>query len=205
MSFIHNPGVSVGTINGILKADGSGGISGATAGTDYLQPTGNGSGLSGVLKDATAFATAAQGATADSALQPNGDGSELSGVLTTLSGHSVSELANDAKYLVSPFSTTNPGDMIYTEWSDSSPGAVMTTRLPIGTAGQVLAVATGWQNGTGLFPTWIDPVIPTASAVLTASSITPVADGTYTVGIGTTTNGTITISGGIITAIQEAS
>jgi hypothetical protein len=33
----------------------------------------------------------------------------------------------------------------------------------------------------------------------------PVADGTYTVGIGGTTNGTITIKDGIITAVQEAS
>lgn len=32
----------------------------------------------------------------------------------------------------------------------------------------------------------------------------PVADGTYIVGIGGTTNGTITIKGGIITAVQEA-
>jgi hypothetical protein len=32
----------------------------------------------------------------------------------------------------------------------------------------------------------------------------PVADGTYTVGIGGTTNGTITIKGGIITAVQQA-
>ena len=32
----------------------------------------------------------------------------------------------------------------------------------------------------------------------------PVADGTYTVGIGSTQNGTITTKGGIITAIQEA-
>lgn len=32
-----------------------------------------------------------------------------------------------------------------------------------------------------------------------------VADGTYTVGIGLTTNGTITVKGGIITAVQEAS
>jgi hypothetical protein len=34
--------------------------------------------------------------------------------------------------------------------------------------------------------------------------LTRVADGTYTVGIGGTTNGTITVSNGIITAIQEA-
>ena len=35
----------VGAINGIVKANGSGTISAATAGTDYLTPTGNGSGL----------------------------------------------------------------------------------------------------------------------------------------------------------------
>ena len=33
----------------------------------------------------------------------------------------------------------------------------------------------------------------------------PAADGTYTVGIGTVQNGTITVVGGIITGIQEAS
>src|SRR2546425_3341110 len=32
----------------------------------------------------------------------------------------------------------------------------------------------------------------------------PVADGTYTMGFGTAQNGTITVVGGIITAIQEA-
>src|ERR1043166_2553356 len=32
---------------------------------------------------------------------------------------------------------------------------------------------------------------------------TPTADGTYTVGLGTANNGTITIVGGIITAVQE--
>jgi len=39
----------------------------------------------------------------------------------------------------------------------------------------------------------------------TINSQTPVADGTYTVGIGSSTNGTITISGGVIVSIQEAS
>jgi hypothetical protein len=34
-----------GAVSGILKADGSGTVSAATAGTDYLTPTGNGSGL----------------------------------------------------------------------------------------------------------------------------------------------------------------
>jgi len=39
----------VGTINGLVKADGAGNISKAVAGTDYLTPTGDGSGLSGVV------------------------------------------------------------------------------------------------------------------------------------------------------------
>ena len=38
----------VGAISGIVKANGSGTISAATAGTDYLTPTGDGSGLSGI-------------------------------------------------------------------------------------------------------------------------------------------------------------
>ena len=59
----------VGAVTGIVKADGAGTITAATPGTDYLTPTGDGSGLSGVL--------------------------------TTLAGHNVSELTNDAGYLTS--------------------------------------------------------------------------------------------------------
>jgi len=77
-------------------------------------------------------------------------------------GSNVSALANDAKYLVNPMSTDTPGDMVYTMWSDSSPGAVMNARLPIGTPGQILASVPGWQNGTGVFPGWIDPASITA-------------------------------------------
>lgn len=40
---------------------------------------------------------------------------------------------------------------------------------------------------------------------LTVAGITPVVDGTYTIGLGVTNNGTITVASGIITAIQEAS
>ena len=36
-------------INGIAKADGGGNISAATAGTDYLTPSGDGSSLSGIV------------------------------------------------------------------------------------------------------------------------------------------------------------
>ena len=38
----------VGAVNGIVKANGSGTISAASAGTDYLTPTGDGSGLTGI-------------------------------------------------------------------------------------------------------------------------------------------------------------
>lgn len=47
--------------------------------------------------------------------------------------------------------------------------------------------------------------IPSLNQVLTESSLAPVADGTYTVGKGSLTDGTITVASGIITAIQEAS
>jgi len=49
-------------------------------------------------------------------------------------------------------------------------------------------------------------VVPAPSLldVLTKDSITPVSDGTYTVGIGGSQNGTITTRNGVITAVQEA-
>jgi len=56
------------------------------------------------------------------------------------------------------------------------------------------------DNGTDLVAGDI-PYITTNGRL---ASQTPVADGTYTVGIGLVTNGTITITNGIITAIQEA-
>ena len=89
-----------------------------------------------------------------------GDKSKLDNAVQP--GSNVSALSNDAKYLVNPMSTNAPGDMVYTMWSDSSPGAVMNARLPIGTPGQILASVPGWQNGTGVFPGWIDPASITA-------------------------------------------
>ena len=89
-----------------------------------------------------------------------GDKSKLDNAVQP--GSNVSALSNDAKYLVNPMSTNAPGDMVYTMWSDSSPGAVMNARLPIGTAGQILSAVPGWQNGTGVFPGWIDPASITA-------------------------------------------
>lgn len=43
-----------------------------------------------------------------------------------------------------------------------------------------------------------------AAALAQGSLVNPVADGTYTVGIGGTQNGEITVQNGIITAITEA-
>ena len=110
-------------------------------------------------------------------------------------GSNVSALANDAKYLVNPMSTNAPGDMIYTMWSDSSPGAVMNARLPIGTPGQILAATPGWQNGTGVFPAWVDN---------TALQPNPTANGTYPIANDGVTSGQltgITITNGLITAV----
>lgn len=54
-----------GTINGILKANGSGLVSQATAGTDYLTPTGNGSGLTGITAAQVGADPAGSAATAE--------------------------------------------------------------------------------------------------------------------------------------------
>ena len=110
-------------------------------------------------------------------------------------GSNVSALANDAKYLVNPMSTNAPGDMVYTMWSDTSPGAVMNARLPIGTPGQILAATPGWQNGTGVFPAWVDN---------TALQPNPTANGTYPIANDGVTSGQltgITITNGLITAV----
>ena len=110
-------------------------------------------------------------------------------------GSNVSALTNDAKYLVNPMSTNAPGDMIYTMWSDSSPGAVMNARLPIGTPGQILAAMPSWQNGTGVFPAWVDN---------TALQPNPTANGTYPIANDGVTSGQltgITITNGLITGV----
>ena len=41
-----------------------------------------------------------------------GNGSKLTGVLTTLSGHNVSELTNDAGYVTGAYSPANPGQWV---------------------------------------------------------------------------------------------
>ena len=110
-------------------------------------------------------------------------------------GSNVSALANDAGYLVNPMSGTVVGDMIYNMWSDTSPGATMKARLPIGTPGQILTATPGWQNGTGVFPAWADN---------TALQPVTTADGTYPIANDGVTHGQltgITIKNGLITAV----
>ena len=48
-----------------------------------------------------------------------GNGSKLTGVLTTLSGHNVSELTNDAGYVTGAYSPANPG-----QWATPPPATV---------------------------------------------------------------------------------
>lgn len=73
-----------------------------------------------------------------------------------------------------------------------------------GTAGNVvLDMGAGWGTGPIVGGAGGDVQINNGSNGF--SGVTPVADGTYTVGIGVTTNGTITTVNGIITAVQQAS
>ena len=67
----------VGAVTGLVKADGAGNIAAAIPDTDYQSPL-----TAGV-----------------DYLTPTGNGSGLTGVLTTLAGHNVSELTNDAGYV----------------------------------------------------------------------------------------------------------
>ena len=68
-------------------------------------------------------------------------------------------------------------------------------KLPTAEKGAANGVASLDGNGR---------VAQAADFATLANKPTPVADGTYTVGIGTVQNGTITVVGGIITAVQEA-
>lgn len=67
------------------------------------------------------------------------------------------------------------------------------------------AVDDGTTIHFGLWDT--DPIgnVFKGGLLITKSTVTPVADGTYTVGLGISVNGTITVDNGLITAITEAS
>ena len=111
----------LGNISGIVKGNGSGTYSSASAGTDYLTPTGNGSGLTGLTKtqvslgnvtnDAQLKASQLSTATDLGGLTPSDAivSSEkaiktyvdtgLSGKLSTIAGLNISQLNNDSNYI----------------------------------------------------------------------------------------------------------
>lgn len=133
----------VGAVSGIVKANGAGTISAASAGTDYLTPNGDGSGLSGVVTTETDPVTGAingivksNGAGTISAasagtdyLLPNGDGSGLSGVVT-------SETDPQVKDVTSAKVCLGTGTQV-----DCS-----TTDLPDGTTLNSAAIQTGTED-----------------------------------------------------------
>lgn len=142
--------------------------------------------------DQIGAATSAQGAKADSALQPDGDGGLLGNVL-------------------------HPGDIGSSVLSPNGDGSNLTGLNPsqVGsipnTLGSTVAVQKG--NGTGqLADASLQDVLSVPSTDVSGLrvlfgnfGIVPIADGTYTVGLGVTNNGTITLVGGLITDLQQAS
>lgn len=80
---------------------------------------------------------------------------------------------------VSTSGTTN--QFLFTDGDGSNLGGVLTTA--------------GLGSVTQAHSSFLDAI----------SGVSPIGDGTYTVGLGVTTNGTITVQAGIITAIQQAS
>ncbi len=111
----------------------------------------------------------------------------------------VSQWSNDSGYITASSSNTltNKTGAI-SQWTNDS--------------GYITASsADNLTNKTGNISQWTNDssYITTAGVTIAIaegnSSITPVADGTYTVGLGVMTNGTITTVSGIITAVQQAS
>jgi len=80
----------VGAISGIVKADGGGNISAATAGTDYLTPSGDGSSLTG-LTGASAATYGSASATPVIVVDSNGRITGISTVATSGSGGGATE------------------------------------------------------------------------------------------------------------------
>lgn len=71
-----------------------------------------------------------------------------------------------------------------------------------------VALGVSTLNDSVTVPMKVDPDTGELQVALASSPVpTPVADGTYTVGLGTPVtghNGTITVESGVITAIQQA-
>jgi hypothetical protein len=84
----------VGAISGIVKADGGGNISAATAGTDYLTPSGDGSSLTG-LTGASAATYGSASATPVIVVDSNGRITGISTVATSGGGGGISNVVED--------------------------------------------------------------------------------------------------------------
>tara|TARA_A100001515_G_scaffold43175_1_gene34037 strand:+ start:41 stop:1657 length:1617 start_codon:yes stop_codon:yes gene_type:complete len=133
----------VGAINGIVKANGSGTISTATAGHDYLTPSGDGSGLTG-LTGASAATYGSAGATPVIVVDSDGRITGISTVATSGSGGGggISNVVEDTTPQLGGTLETN-GNLI--DFGDSS-GAT-DDRLRFG-AGQDLQI---WHNGANSY------------------------------------------------------
>ena len=102
--------------------------------------------------------------------------------------------------------TGGPGDTLYSNSPDGKwtrlPGNVLTANRYLKQQGNgVLSAAPHWGSISG------NDVPSSHAGSAHHAHATPVADGTYIVGSKLTalgTNGTITVTGGIITAVQEA-
>lgn len=163
------PAITVSTtITGLLKGNGTA-VSSATAGTDYVIPSGSITGTSGNI-------TATSNSTLITLSSLSLPVSQLTGTLPIGNGGTGQTTAASAYNALSPMTTT--GDMEYESATH------VASRLPIGTTGQVLTVVAG-------IPTWAAPA--------TNGTVTSVALSTpgvlYTVsGSPVTTSGTLTLN-----------
>lgn len=67
------------------------------------------------------------------------------------------------------------------------------------------AIAPQSGNWSGIYQVTLSPKNVSIGTIFQVNGLVPVGNGTYTVGLGGSQNGTITVQDGIITAVQEAS
>ena len=174
---VVNGGTGVATLTGIVKANGTGAMSAATAGTDYLAPNGSAAGL-------TNFPTLNQNTT--------GNASNVTGTVAIANGGTGATSKAAAFDALSPMTTA--GDMIYGGTSGTG------TRLAKGSDGQVLTLASGipsWSSpSAGITGSGTVNSIPkfSTSTALSNSSISEDGTGLY---IGKPTGG-----GGVYTGLN---
>ena len=177
------PAITISTsITGVLKGNATA-ISAATSGTDYSAGT---SALgTGILKSTTTTGALTIAVAADfPTLNQNttGTASNVTGTVAIANGGTGQTTANAAYNALSPMTTT--GDIEYRN------GSSVATRLPIGTAGQVLTVAAGipsWATpsggGSGSAKAWVrfNGTASTITDSYNVSSLTKNTTGDYTI------------------------